>query len=125
MAAEVAPMHGKLAYLQIPATDVDVSAAFYSEVFGWGIRERPDGRRAFDDTTGQVSGEWVLDRTPADERGVLAYVAVDSVEETLAKIAGLGGEVVRPLTPQKEGEAFATFRDPAGNVLGIFHEGRV
>ena len=118
-------MHGKLAYLQIPATDVGVSAAFYSEVFGWGIREHSDGRRAFDDTTGQVSGEWVLDRAPADEPGVLAYVAVDSVEETLEKIAGLGGEVVTPLTPQKEGEAFATFRDPAGNVLGIFHEGRV
>jgi predicted enzyme related to lactoylglutathione lyase len=34
-----------------------------------------------------------------------------------------GGEVASPATPQQEGEAIATFRDPAGNVLGIFHEG--
>jgi hypothetical protein len=27
------------------------------------------------------------------------------------------------MMPQGEGEAIATFRDPAGNVLGIFHEG--
>jgi uncharacterized protein len=118
-------VHGKVAYLQIPAADVDASAAFYSDVFGWGIRDNSEGGRSFDDTTGQVSGEWVLGRAPADEPGVLAYIAVDSVEETLEKIAGLGGEVVTPLTPQQQGEAFATFRDPAGNVLGIFHEGRV
>jgi hypothetical protein len=31
---------------------------------------------------------------------------------------------VSPLQPQKEGEAIATFRDPAGNVLGVFHQGR-
>jgi predicted enzyme related to lactoylglutathione lyase len=40
----------------------------------------------------------------------------------LTKIVEAGGEVVTPHTPQGEAEAFATFRDPAGNVLGIFHE---
>jgi len=29
---------------------------------------------------------------------------------------------VTPLTTQGAGEAFATFRDPAGNVLGVFQE---
>jgi predicted enzyme related to lactoylglutathione lyase len=47
---------------------------------------------------------------------------VASVEETLTKISAAGGEVVTPLTPQGEGEAFATFRDPAGNVLGIVQQ---
>ena len=30
--------HGKICYLQIPATDIDTSARFYSEIFGWGLR---------------------------------------------------------------------------------------
>jgi predicted enzyme related to lactoylglutathione lyase len=47
------------------------------------------------------------------------YVMVESVERTLAAIVEAGGEVVTPHTPQGEGEAYATFRDPAGNVLGI------
>jgi uncharacterized protein len=114
--------HGKIAYLQIPAADTETSAHFYASIFGWGIRERSDGKRAFDDTTGQVSGEWVTGRPPAWEPGVLAYIRVDSVDETLEKIMSAGGEVVSGPTPQREGEAIASFRDPAGNVLGIFQE---
>jgi predicted enzyme related to lactoylglutathione lyase len=114
--------HGKIAYLQIPAADINTSARFYESIFGWGIRERSDGKRAFDDTTGRVSGEWVTGRPPAAEPGLLTYIKVDSVEETLEKITSAGGAVVSGPTPQKEGEAIASFRDPAGNVLGIFHE---
>ena len=53
------------------------------------------------------------------EPGIVVYVMVDSVEETLAAIVAAGGEVVTPFTPQGPGEGFATFRDPAGNVLGL------
>ena len=27
--------HGKICYVQIPATDIERSAAFYEQVFGW------------------------------------------------------------------------------------------
>jgi uncharacterized protein len=115
---------GEVCYLQIPATDVEVSAGFYATVFGWSTRTKTDGARAFDDAGGHVSGTWVLGRTPAREPGLLVWVMVDSVEATLEKIEGAGGKIVSPMTPQGEGEAIATFRDPAGNVLGIFHENR-
>jgi predicted enzyme related to lactoylglutathione lyase len=113
---------GEIRYLQIPAADVEASAGFYETVFGWGTRQKSDGERAFDDPSGHVSGTWVLGRTPASEPGVLVWVMVDSVEVTLEKITKAGGEVVSPMSPQREGEAIATFRDPAGNVLGIFHQ---
>ena len=35
--------HGKICYLQIPAIDVDTSARFYHEVFGWPLRSHDDG----------------------------------------------------------------------------------
>jgi uncharacterized protein len=117
MPPTIAP--GKISYIQIPALDVDRSAAFYETVFGWNIRRRSDGEFAFDDTAGEVSGTWLTGRPPSSEPGLLVYVMVESVEETLKKISAAGGEVVTPLTPQGEGEAFATFRDPAGNILGI------
>jgi uncharacterized protein len=115
---------GEVRYLQIPAVDVQASAGFYETVFGWRIRTNADGERAFDDASGRVSGSWVPGRKPASEPGVLVWVMVDGVEATLEKIVEAGGEVVSPVTPQGEGEAIATFRDPAGNVLGIFHQGR-
>ena len=115
---------GEIRYLQIPAADVDASAGFFEAVFGWSIRTKPDGERAFDDPSGHVSGTWVLGREPAREPGLLVWLMVDDVDATLGRIVKAGGEVVAPMAPQGEGEAIATFRDPAGNVLGIFHENR-
>ena len=110
---------GKICYIQIPADDVDRSVRFYETVFSWSIRRRSNGEVAFDDTVGEVSGTWVTGRPPSSEPGLVVYVMVESVAETLETFREAGGEVVTPLTPQGEGEAFATFRDPAGNVLGI------
>ena len=117
------PTPGKISYVQIPAADAGESADFYETVFGWNIRRRDGGRIAFDDTTGEVSGVWLTDRPPSVEPGLLMYMNVEDVQRALEKIVEAGGEIVTPLTPQGEGEAFATFRDPAGNVLGVFHEG--
>jgi len=44
--------NGKICYLEIPAADVQSSAKFYEQVFGWRLRERGDGELAFDDATG-------------------------------------------------------------------------
>ncbi len=51
--------NGKICYLEIPASDVQHSAQFYGEVFGWRIRQSGDGGVAFGDTTGEASGTWV------------------------------------------------------------------
>jgi predicted enzyme related to lactoylglutathione lyase len=114
---------GKICYLEIPATDVEVSATFYAAVFGWKNRLRGDGQRAFDDTTGAVSGSWVTGRPPTREAGLLAYVMVDSIEASLARVTAAGGRVAAPRTAiGPGGDAFATFHDPAGNLLGLYQE---
>ena len=56
--------HGKICYVEIPATDVARSAAFYETAFGWKTRKRGDGALAFDDGVGEVSGTWVTGRPP-------------------------------------------------------------
>jgi uncharacterized protein len=113
---------GKICYVQIPASDLARSVEFYETVFSWNIRRRGDGEVAFDDTVNEVSGAWVTGRPPSAEPGLLIYVMVESVERTLERIVAAGGEVVTPPKLQCEGEVFATFRDPAGNVLGIFQQ---
>jgi len=59
---------GKICYLEIPATDVEVSSAFYTKLFGWTLRTRGDGALAFDDTTGTISGSWVIGRLLRETR---------------------------------------------------------
>ena len=115
------PTNGKICYIEIPATDVARSAEFYRTVFGWHIRQRGDGHTAFDDTTGQVSGTWVLRRPPSSEPGLLFYVMVDSVEAALGVIAANGGDIVQPIGADAP-EITARFRDPGGNVIGLYQE---
>jgi hypothetical protein len=113
--------NGKLCYLEIPALDIERSATFYTDVFGWQPRTRGDGHVAFDDTVGAVSGSWVLGRPPAGDPGLLMYVWVDSVEATIEAVVAHGGEIVQPIGGDAP-EITARFRDPAGNVLGLYQE---
>ena len=113
--------NGKICYIEIPASDIARSSDFYSRVFGWQLRHRGDGRIAFDDTTGQVSGTWVLGRPPASEPGLLVYVMVDSVATILDVIVAQGGTIVQPIGADAP-EITARFRDPAGNVIGLYQQ---
>jgi hypothetical protein len=113
--------NGKICYIEIPATDIARSAEFYAKVFGWKIRQRGDGATAFDDGVGEVSGAWVLGRPPASAPGLLIYVMVDSVAATVESVVANGGEIVQPIGVDAP-EITARFRDPAGNVIGLYQQ---
>lgn len=113
--------NGKICYVEIPATDIQRSADFYQKSFGWEIRKRGDGAIAFDDGVGQVSGTWVLGRPPMTTPGLMIYIMVDSVEKTIESVAANGGEIVQPIGADAP-EITARFKDPAGNVLGLYQE---
>ncbi len=113
--------NGKICYIEMPATDVHRSAHFYAKVFGWHIRKRGDGSTAFDDTTGEVSGTWLVGRPAALQPGLLFYIMVDSVTATIDKVIAHGGEIVQPLGVDAP-EITARFRDPGGNVMGLYQE---
>ena len=112
---------GGVTYLRIPAEDRRRSAAFYEAVFGWSLRGEPDDP-SFEDGTGHLIGHFNVDLPVAGEAGVRPYIYVESVDETLEKIAAQGGEMVD--APYPEGDLWvATFRDPPGNVLGVWQQG--
>jgi predicted enzyme related to lactoylglutathione lyase len=113
--------NGKVCYIEMPAIDIDASATFYKEVFGWQVRKRGDGKLAFDDTAGQVSGTWVLGRKAAENPGLLIYIMVDSAAATIDAIAANGGKIVQPIGGDAP-EITARFSDPAGNILGLYQE---
>jgi len=112
---------GKVCYIEIPAIDVNRSASFYQEVFGWRIRQRGDGHFAFDDAVGEVSGAWVLGRPAATEPGLLIYFMVDSVATTVEAVIAQGGKIVQPIGMDAP-EITARFSDPAGNVIGLYRQ---
>ena len=113
--------NGKICYIEIPTVDVHRSAEFYRRVFGWRLRQRGDGHTAFDDATGEVSGTWVTGRPPSSEPGLLFYIMVDSVAAAVEAVIAHGGELVQPIGADAP-EITARFRDPGGNVIGLYQE---
>jgi predicted enzyme related to lactoylglutathione lyase len=113
--------NGKICYVELPANDITRSASFYASVFGWQTRKRSNGATAFDDTTGQVSGTWVVGRPPLSQPGLLLYIMVDDAAATVDKIVANGGAIVQAIGADAP-EITARFRDPGGNVLGVYQE---
>jgi|SRR5579872_863535 len=113
--------NGKICYIEIPATDIGRSSEFYKNVFGWGLRKRGDGSTAFDDGVGEVSGTWVTGRPPSPTPGLLFYIMVDSVEATIELVKAHGGEIVQEIGGDAP-EITARFKDPGGNVIGLYEE---
>ena len=113
--------NGKICYIEMPATDVARSSEFYQKVFGWNVRTRGDGRTAFDDAVGEVSGSWITGRAPSGAPGLLVYIMVDDAAATVDAIVAAGGTIVQPIGMDAP-EITARFSDPAGNIIGLYQQ---
>jgi predicted enzyme related to lactoylglutathione lyase len=114
--------HGGLSYLEIPAIDARQSATFYEKVLGWNLRSPDTNDPRFDDPTGHLIGRWVTGRAISREPGLLPYIYVDRIDDAVERVVAHGGEAVK--APYPEGDLWvATFRDPAGNLIGLWQEG--
>jgi uncharacterized protein len=51
----------------------------------------------------------------------MIYIMVADAARTVDAVLAAGGEIVQPIHPG-EHELVARFRDPAGNVLGIYQQ---
>jgi hypothetical protein len=69
-------------------------------------------------TPGAINGG-LMDRSKETPSPVIT-IGVDSVEEALKKVEAEGGTVITPSTPIPGMGAFGYFKDPEGNVMGLF-----
>jgi predicted enzyme related to lactoylglutathione lyase len=103
-----------VSYLELPAIDVARSRQFYSRVLGWRVHDD-----AFTDGSGHVIGHWRTDLQAAGDRGIRPYIYATGIDAVLAAVEVEGGEVVTPR--YLEGDLWvARFRDPAGNIVGLW-----
>ena len=114
---------GKVSYVHIPAVDVARSGDFYRDVFGWDVRGdfKPE-RRGFTDASGQLIGAFVTNVAVAPGAGIEPYIYVGRIDDAVRAIEAHGGVIVTQ--PRYDGQLWiATFRDPAGNTMGIWQAG--
>lgn len=110
---------GDVTYLHIPCRDPMRAADFYEAVFAWKLRRDSD-EPAFADATGHVIGHFIVGEPPK-AAGIVPYVYVDDLHHTVRLITNNGGTIEGQ--PRPEGTLqVATFRDPEGNLIGIWTE---
>jgi predicted enzyme related to lactoylglutathione lyase len=113
--AELANEPGTLCWNELTTDVPDRAEAFYGAVFGWRSEPMGEGYWGQDAGAGPVAG--IMARPPEMPADVpplwTAYIAVDSLEETLAKVTELGGSVVFGPLDSPFGP-FAGIADPVG-----------
>lgn len=107
-------LHGQIGYLQLPARDLEASAAFYEKVFGWSI----DIDQGSFEAPGMI-GQLTTDLSPATAAGAMVWIWADNLGAAQQQVEASGGKVHRP--PQLDGGErwLVEVDDPAGNRIGI------
>lgn len=118
---------GDWCHIDLPTANRERSRAFYGEVFHWRFEDIPDAEYTMITTSedGIQSGIGSLARAiglrdPAS--GPIPYIRPDDFDATLAAIEQAGGTVLLGKTDVRGYGWFAHFRDPDGNVIGLWED---
>ena len=120
----------KVVHFEIPADDVSRAKEFYGSIFGWQVTTMEEMDYTIAMTTpvdektqmptepGGINGGMM--KRSADTPSPVLTIGVDSIDGSLKQIEASGGSVVQQRTEIPDMGAFAYFKDPEGNVLGLW-----
>jgi predicted enzyme related to lactoylglutathione lyase len=110
---------GKIDYVELPAKGaVDACKRFYGEAFGWGFVDYGPEYAGFDGA-GVDGGFHGAPESPGGPEAPLVILYAADLEAMEAKVRAAGAEIVVPIFDFPGGRRFH-FRDPAGNMLGVW-----
>ncbi|MBP2320810.1 putative enzyme related to lactoylglutathione lyase [Kibdelosporangium banguiense] len=122
-------MSGRVVHFEIPFDDGERARAFYQDAFGWNIMAMgEDYHLVMSGPTEQETGPTepgfinggMLERGSNPVTSPVLVVDVPSIDEALEKIEKLGGATVTGKTPVGDFGFSAYFKDPEGNLMGLW-----
>lgn len=109
--------HGRFVWRDLMTSDGAAARDFYTRLFGWSVK--PMDMHGFTylmlGAHGRDFGGIVQE--PGVPPHWIAYVSVDDLDATLARVPALGGNVCVPATPIPNVGRFAVVADPEGAVF--------
>ena len=121
----------KVVHFEIPADDVDRAKNFYGSIFGWDLQTQqmgegeytsvmttPVNERSQPTEPGAINGG-MMQRTETTP-GPVITIDVDGIDDVLKQVESAGGTTITPRTPIPNMGAYAYFKDPEGNVMGLW-----
>ena len=119
----------QVVHFEIPFENKQRAMSFYTECFGWQLRDMPEMNYVVANTTatgpdfrptepGAINGG--LFQRPKEAPGPVIYVGVASVDDAIKNVLGAGGKVVTPRTAIPDMGAYGRVSDTEGNIIGLF-----
>ncbi|MDX2970826.1 VOC family protein [Kribbella solani] len=122
-------MTGRIVHFEVPYDDGERARAFYREAFGWNLMEMPEmnytmastgpvNEQSMPSEPGFINGG-MFQRTD-QLSGPMLTIDVPDIDTAFKAIESLGGERVGEKMPVGDMGFAAYFKDPEGNVLGLW-----
>lgn len=113
--------HERIHYIEFPASDLEATKSFFSEVFRWSFQDYGADYAAFSNA-GLEGGFFTSDLQARTKTGSALIVLYSShLEETRSKIVDAGGEIVKDIFSFPGGRRFH-FIEPSGNELAVWSD---
>ncbi len=113
--------HGKINYVEFPATDIEKTKNFFASVFSWRFQDYGSEYAAFSNQ-GLDGGFYKSDlrSTTANGAGLVVFFSND-LEGTLETIKNAGGAIVKDIFSFPGGRRFH-FEEPSGNEFAVWSD---
>ena len=114
-------MSHQIVHVEFSAENNLEAAKWYAKVFGWKYEDFPEMNYTMF-TSGEegLGGGFnpVSDENPAGT--VVVYIGTEDIDATVKNIEANGGVTVVPPTEIPNTGTFSFFKDPTGNIVGVF-----
>jgi predicted enzyme related to lactoylglutathione lyase len=120
--AELVNGPGSMCWNELATPDIDASAKFYTDLFGWTTEEMDMGGQKYvvvgvgDHSNGGIQGTVPPNAPPH----WLVYFGTDDLERSLAKAGELGGAAVMGPMEIGEGNRIGVAKDPQGGYFALY-----
>ena len=126
----------KVVHFEIPAENVERAKKFYSSIFNWNIADVPPefgvgyslvhtgevDEKQMPKESGAINGG--MFKRADDLKNPVIIINVEDVDDSMEKIKGAGGVIVREKRKVGDMGYVAYFKDTEGNVLGVWENAK-
>jgi predicted enzyme related to lactoylglutathione lyase len=124
-------MTGRVVHFEIPFSDGDRAQAFYRDAFGWNLQSMPGmgytmvstgpaGEDGMPAEPGYIGGG--MFQAEGELTTPVITIDCDDIDAAVAEVERRGGTIVRTPEPVGDFGKAAYFRDPEGNLLGLWQQ---
>ncbi len=112
---------GSYIHFDLVSKDPKATRRFYEAAFGWSFKAIPFAGYALATATAPPHGG-MRAAEAGEAPGMVGYLAVDSLEDAVARIEAAGGKVLGKEQKVPRFGRFVLFEAPGGVVQGVFEE---